>query len=133
MPNFIEMLRQAHEDGGGDAERSDRSPLAPDIEAIRLRDSLAALHTKHEFRVGMIVRQKPQARNYRPFGDNDLAIVVKVFNAEPIYERGTYGSNQFHMSLDLVVGSIECPTDGDDQFCLYYVQSDRFEPVEDPS
>jgi hypothetical protein len=59
---FSDLLRSLGDDG------ADKPTLAPDIEAIRLRDSLAALNVRHEFKPGMIVRQKPQAKLYRDYG-----------------------------------------------------------------
>lgn len=39
-------------------------------------------------------------------------------------------TNQFHVTMDLAVGSIITDSNGNDQFYLYYVSSDRFEPAE---
>lgn len=113
----------------GDDE-PERPKLAPDIEAIRLRDSLAAFNERHEFRPGMIVRQKPQARGYKTYGDNDQAIVIEMLPVPIIAPVADHGSCYYREPIDMLVGSIEPTTDSSDQFCVYHVDSRRFEPVE---
>jgi hypothetical protein len=122
------MLEDMLEASGGAAEPHSR--LAPDIEAVLLRDSLASFSIKHHFTVGQIVRQKLQAVGYRKFGDNDHAIVVAILD-EPIVVADsdkTCGSPHFREPMDLVVGCFE---DGGGKFLIYHVDSRRFEPVED--
>jgi hypothetical protein len=109
-----------------DDNEPSRPKLAPDIEAIRLRDSYDALLVKHEFRPGMIVRQKPQAINYKEFGDNGLAIVIEVLAEPIIVGLDNPGSNRHRERQDIIVGSIE----DERMFCLFHVDSRRFEPVE---
>ena len=119
--NFLKFLNE------GVSDEQERPKLAADIERIRLVDCLAALNTRHEFRVGMIVRQKPQARIYKEFGDNGLAIVVELLS-KPIIEPGGIGVGTAHFRepLDMIVGSLE----GEKDFCLFHVDSRRFEPVD---
>ncbi len=122
MPDLMEALAAAarhHHD-----DEPHRPRLAPDIEAIRLRDSYAAFSQRYQFKPGMIVRQKLLALNYTGFGDNDIAIVVEVLD-EPVFTEGAAGSQHFHEPNDMIVGSIE----NGRTFCLFHVDSRRFEPV----
>lgn len=114
---------------GSDDDEPKRPKLAPDIEAIRLRDSLAAFIDYHELKPGMTVRQKPQARLYTGFGDNDIAIVVALL-PEPIISNAIekFGTAHFREPVDMIVGSIE-HFDDKEVFTLYHVDSRRFEPV----
>ena len=118
--DFMRML------AGPDGEAEEARPkLAADIERIRLVDCLSAFNERHEFRPGMIVRQKPQALNYKGFGDNDQAIVVELL-AEPIIAGlEAHGTSHYRERQDMIVGSLE---DGK-LFCLFHVDSRRFEPV----
>jgi hypothetical protein len=110
----------------------ERSKVAPDIEAILLRDALTALNVEHTFAPGMIVRQKRQARLYRMLGDNDLAIVVRMLS-EPIMSQESSTSNTLYRhEVDMVVGSIEyAGIDRPPIFATFHVDSRRFEPVPD--
>ena len=105
------------------------SKLTPDVEAIRLADSLAAFNERHMFYPGLIVRQKPQAAIYTGFGDNAMAIVVEML-AEPIIgNQDKEGTPHYRERYDMLVGSIESSADGDHNcFCVYHVDSRRFEP-----
>ncbi len=115
----------------GDDDHRDPPPpkLAPDIEAIRLADSLAAFNERHLFYPGLIVHQKPQAAIYKDFGDNNMAIVVEML-AEPIMgTQAQAGNPHYRERYDMLVGSIEPGDDGDhDRFYIYHVDSRRFEP-----
>lgn len=132
MDDIADMFRKAIEakmrDGGDDdEERARRDPtLAPDIEAIRLRDALETFTTQHTFKIGDIVRQKRGVRGYRKQNSNDLGIVVEVMETPIMFqdkEQGS-GSPYWRQPLDLQVG--HC--DGD-SFMVYHVDSRRYEPV----
>lgn len=119
MPSLMDMMAMQEEEGA-------RPKLDADIERIRLRDCLGALNVKHEFRVGMIVRQKPQAVAYKQFGDNNQVIVVELLEKAIISPERNAGSCNYRMRIDMIVGSLE----GGKEFCLFHVDSRRFEPVE---
>lgn len=80
-------------------KRPDEPRLAPDIEAVRLRDALSAFQIEHTFRIGDIVRQKPQATLYAGFGDNDLAIVVDLLPTPIFTDKKDHGSPYFNLPL----------------------------------
>lgn len=118
MPSLMDLLRESSDD------EPERPKLAADIEAIRLRDSYAAFNEQHVFKPGMIVRQKPQVRLYKAFGDNDRAIVVEML-PEPVIaglDRG--GTSHYREPLDMLIGCMS-----NDDFAIYHVDSRRFEPV----
>ena len=119
--NFLRFLNE-----GGD-DKPERPKLAADIERIRLVDCLDAFNRRHVFRPGMIVRQKPQARIYKGFGDNDLAIVVELLSEPIISGLDLNGASHYREPHDMIVGSLE----GEKDFCLFHVDSRRFEPVEE--
>lgn len=124
MPSLGDMLR----DMGAESDALERPKLAPDIEAIRLRDALAALNVRHEFRPGMIVRQKPQAQSYQTLGGNDMAIVVELLDEPIIDDESEVGSAYYRQRLDMIIGAI-FPRGARVTFNFYHVDSRRFEPV----
>lgn len=105
-----------------------RPKLAPEIEAIRLRDALDAFLTPYQFSPGMIVRQKKQAPQYTVYGHNDFAIVVEVLPTPIIDESKPSGGAYFRHRMDMIVGSIEQMSDVEG-FALFHVDSRVFEPV----
>jgi len=114
------------------AKHEDRPKLAPEFEALRLRDALAAFNVEHQFAPGMIVRQKDQARIYADFGDNNLAIVVRVLDEPIIHNSGDTGASTFGSVVDMVIGSIEVGgQSGKPNFVIWHVDSRRFEPAPD--
>ena len=121
MSRFADFLREMENDA------PERPKLAPDIEAIRLRDALASYNTEHVFKPGMIVRQKPQASVYNNFGHNNLAIVVEVLK-EPIMRSAGEGGSHYREIIDMKIGSMN--TDDNAGFPIFHVDSRRFEPVE---
>lgn len=123
-----DLLRMLAQSGMGSDDAPERPKLAPDIEAIRLRDSFAAFNERHVFEPGMIVRQKPQVRGYQPGGDNDLSIVIGTL-AEPIISASTeMGGSNYRQQVDMLIGSIEHGPDGE-TFAIFHIDSRRFEPV----
>lgn len=121
------LARMMAESMQGD-EGASRSKLAPDMEAIRLRDALAALNVRHHFEAGMIVQQKREVRQYKNSGDNDLAIVVEVLPVPIVSENREIGSNGFAQMVDIKIGSIEQGPHGE-IFAVSHVDSSRYEPV----
>jgi hypothetical protein len=114
------------------AEAEDRPKLAPEFEAVRLRDALAALNVAHKFVPGMIVQQKGVARIYSDYGDNDLAIVVRVLDEPVIHPNNDPSSSSFRSVVDMVIGSIEpSRRSGMTNFVIWHVDSRRFEPAPD--
>lgn len=109
----------------GDAEE-EKPKLAPDILAVRLRDSLKQFQEKHTFSVGQIVRQKPQASSYR--WPNSLAIVVEILAEPTRNDDAEPGNTHYREPLDIIVGIID---ESDGEFMLFYVDSRRLEPVDD--
>lgn len=123
-PNFAEVFLESQ------GQKDARPKLAPDIEAIRLRDSYRQLNERHIFRPGQIVRRKAQATDSLPFGDNDLAIVIEV--SDPIiadYDDPT--SNNYRRRVDMIVGCIIQHEDGCDMLPFFHVDSRRVEPHPD--
>jgi hypothetical protein len=115
-------------------EREERSKVAPDIEAILLRDALDALNVCHTtFAPGMIVRQKRQARLYKMLGDNDLAIVVRMLPEPIMSQESSVNNTLYRHEVDMVIGSIEYAGIDRQQpiFATFHVDSRRFEPVPD--
>jgi hypothetical protein len=111
--------------GAGD-EQEQRPRISRIGEFAVLRDALAAFNTAHEFRVGMIVRQKRQCPTYEEHSDNGLSIVVELL-AEPIVDTlaSTVGSAYYRHRLDMVIGERL----GDGRFQLFHVDSRRYEPA----
>jgi hypothetical protein len=126
MPNMMDAVLSAH----GLNTDPPAPKLAPDVEALRLADCYAAFNTKHTFHPGDIVRQKPQAAMNVPYGDNDLAIVIRMLPEPVINQSAAASSPWFREPMDMIVGSLEdSPSRGDHgAFCLYHVDSRRFEP-----
>jgi hypothetical protein len=114
-------------------EREERPKVAPDIEAILLRDALTVLNVEHTFAPGMIVRQKRQARLYRMLGDNDLAIVVRMLPEPIMSQEFSVNNTLYRHEVDMVIGSIEYAGIDRQQpiFATFHVDSRRFEPVPD--
>lgn len=105
-----------------DAKSVAKTPRAPDIQAELLRDALRSYLTKHEFTVGMIVRQKPACPIYAH--TEDLWIVMEIL-ATPLVSDGEFGTPHWNEPIDMIVGVRA--DDGD--FVTYHVDSRRFEPV----
>ena len=105
----------------------------PKITAIGEAEVLASMlmefNYKHEFRPGMIVRQKPQCAIFNLYSDNGLAIVVEVL-AEALMEP-TANSNQrqYRQPMDMIVGA-RMVGGSAPKFTLWHVNSRRFEPVD---
>lgn len=112
-----------------DEETETAINIAPDIEAIRLRDSLRSFQTKYDFQVGDIVRQKHGCRLYKKFGSNDHCIVIELLKEKIITGLRHEGSPHFREPNDMIVGAIEYGKESRESFCLFHVDSRRFEPV----
>jgi hypothetical protein len=122
-PDLMEFLAQQ---ARLDSDDNETPKIAADIEAVKLRASLAAYQRRHEFRVGDIVRQKPDAKIYKRYGQNDIGIVVELLDEPVVIDNGEQGSPYFRMKQDILIACIE-----GDSFCVFHVDSRRFEPVPD--
>lgn len=105
-----------------DAE--EKPAIANDVLAVRLRDSLAALQKKHEFTVGMIVRQKPLCPAYEWPGQ--LAIIVEVLSEPFINDQSPVGSQYYKERNDIKIGVIRARAG---EFLVYHCDSARLEPA----
>jgi hypothetical protein len=119
-----ELLRRMADEAQQEMDRPKISRIG-EIEV--LREGLRLLNTAHNFSPGMIVQQKPGCENYKTLSDNGVAIVVEVL-AEPIIisREDDLGGMNFRTPMDMIIG--EYSSDGN--FCLFYVDKRRFEPVE---
>lgn len=126
MDSFEEMMRKAGMRNRRDDSDNAGPSLAPDIEAIRLKDALAKYQEKNTFKVGDIVRQKAGCRCYQKIGKNDMRIVVEVLDEPVLFEDDDVGAGSpyWRQPLDIIIGHID-----DDQFVTFYADSRRFEHV----
>lgn len=98
-------------------------------EASVLASMLAELSYKHEFRPGMIVRQKPQCAILNLYSDNGLAIVVSVLESPLVETAADSSSPQYRQPMDMIIGSRATRDGLAPKFILWHVDSRRFEPV----
>lgn len=100
----------------------DRVRISRIGELALLHDACAAFTTRHEFRVGMVIRPKPALPYYRTFSDNGLAVVVELLAGAPMDLPGQSGNGLRQSMLIL-----ERKADGD--FGTFSVDARFFEPV----
>lgn len=111
-----------------DNEEPDRTSISREGEIACLRDALDALMTKNEFKVKMIVRQKPACKGYKSYSDNGLAIVVELLDEPIIRVDVDSTSGHYRESMDMIVGEWDA---NQGVFVTFHVDSRRHEPVED--
>ena len=99
-------------------------------EAEVLASMLMEFNYKHEFRPGMIVRQKPQCASLSLYSDNGLAIVVSVLDSPLVETTADSNSPQYRQPMDMIVGSRATKDGSEPKFILWHVDSRRFEPVD---
>lgn len=99
---------------------------ALDVQAVILRDALKAYNHSHDLKPGMLVRQKPGCRRYRVPAPDQLAIVVRRLDSPIMEPDPESGGEEYRQLMDIVIGVWY---DGDGTFCMYHVDSQRFEPV----
>lgn len=108
--------------------QSSEEPEGPKIlleaEIDLLRSNLKDFNKKHDFRLGMIVRQK--SNFYRLPSDNGISIVVDMLPDLIINEKEETGSTYYRDRYDMLIGSWSSATGA---FLIFHVDSRRFEPV----
>ncbi len=123
---LMELL--AHLRGGDSSDDEDAAEevLSIDIEGLRLHEAMEQFLTRHDFRVGMIVRQKPLALGYRKAGKHDLGIVVELIDPPIVLDdvEHSAGSPYFRKPLDLIIGHRS-----GGNFAVFHVDSRHYEPV----
>jgi hypothetical protein len=113
---LAELLAAAEQD-----DREDGPKIAPSVAASRLKDHLADLMVRHEFKVGDLVEWKPGLVNKN--GDGPF-IVSRVLD-EPVMNEGSgAGTPYFREPLDIVLMEINS---GGNAYEFHY-DSRRFRP-----
>lgn len=108
-------------------DKNDSTPSLKGEElAVELRKRLQLYAAQHDFRPGMLVRQKPGLTIYKHPKPGSAAIVVNVFEPEPIFNAEHFGGTKYGAQADLAIGFI----DGDDDFMVIRVDSRRMEPID---
>jgi hypothetical protein len=125
------LMRSAQNDGTLDEDDAPRPKISDIGEAEVLRSMLAEFSARHEFRRGMIVRQKPQCEIYNLFSDNGLAIVVEML-PETLFESSRdSGSASYRQPMDMIIATRAVRSGEAVRLALWHVDSRRFEPAED--
>jgi hypothetical protein len=123
------LMRAAHYDDAHDEDKDPRPKISDIGEAEVLRSMLAEFSQRHEFRPGMIVRQKPQCGAYNLSSDNNLAIVVEMLPETLIDSSTDPASAIYHEPMDMIIATRM--TRGEEIiFALWHVDSRRFEPAD---
>lgn len=123
MSDKPSMMIREYFSSGHDDEEDNQTKIALDVEIEMLQDMRRDYETKHEFRPGMIVRQKKGITEYKEFSDNGVAIVIRMIDPplQAEWEPGRPVTGPFDMEIG------ERIQDG--YFMLFRVNSQRYEPV----
>lgn len=98
-------------------------PFAPQDPTV-LHMAFATYSIPHTFHPGDIIKWKPGLKNRRIQGP---VVVLEVLD-EPFYVEKDFSTPNFHERLDIAIGVINI-TDG--EFMSFYVDSRRFQPMEE--
>ena len=90
----------------------------------RLKDCKDAINNKHNFKVGDIVKWKPNLKNRSMPEYGDPLIVLEILE-NPLFDKEeSPGSTYFNEPLDIVLGLIA----DEGEFVSFYFDSRKFEP-----
>lgn len=123
MEALLKRVLTAQEEQAG--QKKPKLILENEIEV--LKGALASFQKKHNFHVGMIVRQKQGCCYINTPSDNRIGIIVEILDS-PVFEtEQSSASTYFRRPCDMILGYRVL----DGEFCLLHVDSRAFEPVKE--
>lgn len=115
MSDLDEMLAAVRAITGQREQTEDASPE-------RVKELLAAMAVKHDFKPGDLIQWKPGLKN-RTFPEAGQSVVVTDVLAESICPNSNREDQFFRQPEDIAFATIV-----DSELCIFYAESRRFEP-----
>lgn len=125
MENAVEILKALMENRPDSEFLMDDKQYDLEHETL-LKTTYQTFLKKSIFKVGQLVKWKPNLRNRKLPRDNQPAIVIEVLNEPIISSEQESGSPYFREPLDMILGVL----DDDNTLLMFYYDSRRFESID---